>query len=239
MQFNDTTNENGLIQDITSITGATTTDYTLKERTRDINNAYSRIAYLIIQADGRMQWDDTNHTDQPISTDDLVDSQEDYNVFEAAPSALEDWLTIERVEILDTNDSGVLLRPIDKRNIGVAWTEYQKTDGQPNEYDFNGTSILLKPSPNYDKTDGLKIYFQRSPSYFDSTDTTKRPGFASIFHSYLSLSAAYRWARDKGLPNRDVIKRDIEEMESAIQKQYSNRDRYEIPVLRRAKQSFK
>jgi len=239
MQFNDSTNENGLIQDITSITGASTTQYTLKERTRDINNAYSRMAYLIIQSDGRMQWDDTNHTDQPISQDDLVDGQEDYNVFEAAPSALEDWLTIQQVEITSSDDLGVKLRPMDKRNTSAAWTEFNKTDGQPIYYDFNGTSILLKPNPNYDKTDGLTIYFQRSPSYFASTDTTKRPGFASIFHPYLSLSASYRWARDKGLANRDVIKRDIDEMEVAIQKQYSNRSRYQVPVIHRAYKSYK
>ena len=239
MDFNNSSTENGLIQDITSITGASTTQYTLKERTRDINNAYSRIAYLIIQSDGRMQWDDTNHTDQPISTDDLVDGQEDYNVFEAAPSALKDWLTIEQVEVKSDDDLWTKLRPFDKRDTSMAWAEYQKTDGQPYIYDFNGTSVLLKPNPNYDKTDGLKIYFQRSPSYFSSTDTDKRPGFASIFHSYLSLSASYRWARDKGLPNRDVLKRDITEMEVSIQKQYSNRSKYEIPVLNRAKQSFK
>ncbi len=239
MQFNDSTNENGLIQDITSITGATTTDYTLKERTRDINNAYSRIAYLIIQSDGRMQWDDTNHTDQPISTDDLVDSQEDYNVFEAAPAALEDWLTIEQVEIKSNDDLWSKLTPFDKRDTKLAWDEFRKTDAQPLLYDFNGTSVLLKPSPNYAKTDGLKIYFQRAPSFFTSTDTTKRPGFASIFHSYLSMSASYRWARDKTIPNMEVLKRDIAEMEAAIQKQYSNRSRYEIPVIRRAKQSFK
>ena len=239
MDFNNSATENGLIQDITSVTGASITQYTLKERTRDINNAYSRIAYLIIQSDGRMQWDDTNHTDQPISTDDLVDGQEDYNIFEASPSALKDWLTIEQVEIKSSDDLWTKLRPFDKRNTSMAWDEYQKTDAQPLEYDFNGTSMLLKPNPNYDKIDGLKIYFQRSPSYFTSTDTTKRPGFASIFHSYLSLMASYRWARDKGLANRDVLKRDIDEMEIAIQKQYSNRSRYEVPVLRRAKQSFK
>lgn len=239
MDFNDSTNENGLIQDITSITGATTTDYTLKERTRDINNAYSRIAYLIIQSDGRMQWDDTNHINQPISTDDLVSGQEDYNIFEAAPAALKDWLTIEQVEILNQDNLGVKLTSIDKRNVKVAWTEYRKTDGQPVVYDFNGTSMLLKPNPNYNKTDGLIIYFQRSPSFFTSTDTTKRPGFASIFHSYLSLVPSYRWARDKGLPNRDVLKRDIDEMEVAIGTHYSKRSQYEIPVLTRAKQSFK
>jgi hypothetical protein len=185
-----------------------------------------------------MQWDDTNHTDQPISTTDLVDSQEDYNVFLAAPSALEDWLTIEEVAVKSNDDLWKNLRPIDKRNV-YNWTEFNKTDGEPVYYDFNGTSLLLKPSSNYDKTDGLKIYFQRAPSYFSSTDTTKRPGFASIFHSYLSLSASYRWARDKGQPNSEVLKRDLAQMEIDIGTHYSKRSQYEIPVLKRAKQSFK
>ena len=239
LQFSDTINNLGIVQDITSITKATLTDYPIADRTRDINNAYSRAAYLIIMADGRMQWDDTNATDQPVTQTSLVSGQEDYNIFTAAPVALKDWLSIERVELKDEDGLWRLLQPIDKRNLGVAWAEYLKTNNKPYYYEFFGTSLYLKPAPDYSLSNALRIYFQRAPQYFAATDTTKRPGFASIFHSYLSLVPSYRWARDHGLKNEKSLKRDIQEMEQAIQKHYSSRGKFETPVLRRAYKSFK
>lgn len=231
MVFSDTSNLNGVIEDITFRTNASTTDFPLKTRTMYVNEAYGRVANIIIRADGRMQWDDTNHTDQPIYDCDLVSGQTDYNVFSEAPSALQDWLTIERVEGLDEAGNGVLLRPIDKRDIPESMAEYRKTAGQIDEYDFNGTNLLLYPAPNYSKTNGLTIYFHRAPSYFVSTDTTKRPGFASIFHPYLSIYASYVWNSVK--KNDWSLKPILDQMEKEIGEFYSRRPKYEVPRISR------
>ena len=53
MQFSDTTNNLGIIQDITFKTGVSTNQYTIADRTRNINNWYMRVTGWILEADGR------------------------------------------------------------------------------------------------------------------------------------------------------------------------------------------
>lgn len=238
MEFYESTTKTGLVDDVLYRTGTNIAEFPLVHITRYLNEGYSRVAYIIINADGRMQWDDANHTNQPIATTSLVANQEDYNVFSATPSALQDWLQIERVEALSEAGEGILLRPIDKNDIrGEAMTEYNETPGTPDKYDFNGTSIILKPASSYDKESGVKIYFNRAPSYFASTDTTKRPGFATIFHPYLSMYATNQW---------NIIKRNdfslqaiIDRTEKEIGLFYSKRPKYEVARLTRANKSWK
>lgn len=183
-----------------------------------------------------MQWDDTNHTDQPISVANLVASQQDYGVFTAAPSALQDWLMIDRVTILDSNGNEKDLTPIDRKDI-PAPGEYMETAGAPSQYDFNGSQVLLYPAPNYASTGGMKIYFNRAPSYFASTDTTKRPGFATIFHDYLSLYATQQWnITKKGDYGLQPL---LDKKELEIAKFYSKRNRVEVPRISRAYSNFK
>lgn len=241
MQFNSETNNQDIISDITFLTGANlASDYPIKERTRNINEAYGKVASIILQADGRWQWDDPNHTDLPISKFNLVNGQEDYTVIVPAPTALQDWLVIERVEILDANDNGILLTPFNKQEVGVAWEEFLETDDTPRYFDMAGSSIFLKPNPNYNKTSGGIITFKRNPSYFAIADTAKRPGFARLYHRYLSLSASYDWFIKIGKANKaNTIKRDMAIMEQDIKNFYSKRPKYEIPQLRRAYKSYK
>ena len=243
MMFSDSTNQQGLVQDITFITGANlASDYKVKERTRNINTAYGKVASIIMKADGRWQWDDPNHTNNPTAACNLVDGQESYAVMVPAPTALHDWLMDERVEILDTNDNGKLIQPFDKNDLGVAWSEYAKTDSTPECYEFRGASIFLKPNPNYDKTEGCIITFKRNPSYFAAagTDTTKVPGFARPFHRYLSLSASYDWFLKIGKTSRaSAIKNDMNILEFEIMQFYGKRDKYERSMLSRAKKSYK
>lgn len=193
MIYNGTSGDS-LIEDITFRTGADTTQYLIADRNRYINEAYSRVASIIIRSDGRMQWDDPNHTDSPIAACDLVAEQKAYNIFSAAPTALQDWLTVERIDIEDSSGNGLYLKMFDEQDVrGIALKEYQKVSSIPTHFDIVGTQAMLYPPPNYSRTSGMRVIFKRSPSYFAVTDTTKRPGFATIFHQYLSIYAAHQW----------------------------------------------
>ena len=80
LQFSDTSaTKGGLIQECESQVfgdnsyGRISNDASLLATfTRYINEALNRVASLIMTADGRWQWDDTNTTDYPIGTTDLV-----------------------------------------------------------------------------------------------------------------------------------------------------------------------
>lgn len=198
MQFSDTTNKLGLIQDCEFWTGLGDTGISgtaslLKDFTRLINERYSSATAAILGVNKRFHWDDSNHTDLPIGTFNLVKSQSQYSILVALPDTNQDWLTIERVEIYQEDGNTKLLTPLDKSEVGIAWDEFQETDGTPQYFDFDGFSLKIKPAPSYNYTNGGIIYAKRAPLYFASSDTTKKPGFASIYHSLLSIGASADW----------------------------------------------
>lgn len=228
MQFSDTSTKLGLIQDCEmrlfgdngygQISGNSDRLYQFTAR---LNRAQDRFNYLAMTADGRWQFDDNNNTDYPIATTNLVSGQRDYTF------ALE-HLDISKVLILNAGSNGqfVELRPFDQNDPGANsyLVNYSTNTGIPRRYDKLANSIFLDPTPNYSATGGLKIYFQRGPNYFVYTDTTKVPGFASIFHDYLSLHASMSYAVDRGLDKAKNLFELVKEKEEAIIDFYGKRN---------------
>jgi hypothetical protein len=243
MVYSDTSTKLGLIQDCEDLTGLGDTKISgtaamLARFTRWINEGYLKFTQIAITCDGRWQWDDSNQTDQPVATGDLVEDQRDYSVIKGLPSASQDWLEIDRIEIKDSNGLWTSPTPIDKVDY-PALEELYKTSATPEKFDFEGVSIKLYPATSYNSTKGFKAYFKRAPLLFASTDTTKKPGFPSIFHSYLSRYASLQYciANDMGRANNLSALLDRQEIE--IRKYFGKRSKYEKPVLKRAYQSFK
>jgi len=239
MKFSDTTSKDGIIQQIefrtnigdTGISGDATL---LKQITGQINDYYMKATSIIIGADGKWAWDDTNHINQPTATADLVSGQADYQLMSNAPTASQDWLQIERINVKDSSGSWYTLYPKDRRDFNTPLAERITTSGQPSSFDFDGVSIFLDAEPSYSSTGGLEAVFNRAPIEFASTDTTKRPGFNTLFHEYLVLGPVYIWEKYKGVGNPEQTMRDIKEMEVAMGKFYGNRDQTQVNALRRA-----
>jgi hypothetical protein len=250
MVFSDTSTNLGLIQSITFLSGADLNSYLVADRTRNINDWYGKVVSWIFEADGRWQWDDSNQTNSPTATADLVSGQKDYLLLTASPTASQDWLRPLRVEILDENDNKIALTSLDLHDIPFAYDDYYSTNGTPEKFDVRDNSLYLFPAPDYNKTNGLIVYFQRAPLLFAASDTTKKPGFASIFHKVLSLGASYDWLFSKGdSVKANQIKNEIEILNAdgkvigGIRKDiinfYSKRNKYEKPVIRRAYSNYK
>jgi hypothetical protein len=201
MVFNDTATGQGIVQDTYFEASADSTSYPIADVVRNSNNALDNVVTLILGSDARWQFDSTNATDLPIGTTQLISAQQDY-------SFDNDYLTIKSIECSDSTGSWTKLIPIDNFDESVALSQFQTADGVPKYYDKMGESILLYPAPNYTiaPTDspvgGLRAYFQRNIDYFDSTDTTKQPGFAVHLHKYVSLYNAYVYASAKELNSK-------------------------------------
>jgi len=199
MQFNDTTNKQGLCQDTRFLLGLGVNDtvsYSDADLTRNINSWYRQVDSWIWQAAGNWEYDDSNYTDLPIATTDLVDEQKDYSL----PTACHKIL---RVEVMDSNGNYQKLTPIDQTDIQEAMTEFQETNGMPIYYDVVGRSIVLYPTPSSSDvttTDGLKLYMSRTIDEFAATDTSTEAGFDANFHRSLSLGAALDWAYAHDMP---------------------------------------
>ncbi|HUC20837.1 MAG TPA: hypothetical protein VMR98_05080, partial [Candidatus Polarisedimenticolaceae bacterium] len=81
MVFSDTTNNQGLVQDFERFTGlgigaVSGNAARLKDFTARANNWLDRVVGVILSADNRWQWDDTNYTTMPIGTADIVSGQD-------------------------------------------------------------------------------------------------------------------------------------------------------------------
>ena len=109
MQFSDTTNKNGILQEIDfwilGSSGTASSDYSTADKTRNVNRWLDRVNSLIMQADHRWEWDDTNHTDLPIATTTLVNNQQDYGLDTS-------HLKIIRVEIKNNAGNYNLILPV-------------------------------------------------------------------------------------------------------------------------------
>lgn len=208
MVFNDNSGGQGIVQDTYFEASANSSSYPIADITRNSNTALDNVVTLILGADAKWQFDDTNATDLPIGTTALVSTQQDY-------SFDDEYLVIKSIECSDSLGKWTKLIPIDNYDEDIALSEFMTTDGIPKYYDKMGESILLYPAPNYSiaPTDnpvgGLRAYFQRKMSYFTTTDTTKEPGFAKHLHKYIPLYNAYVYACAKDLPKQSSLEKRL------------------------------
>jgi hypothetical protein len=192
MQFSSLVNKNGLVQDTLFMTRSTTGSYPLEEITRNINSEYHNVNRLIWESADDWHFDDSNKTDLPVSTTDLVHNQQDYSI----PSTAQ---RIRRVEVKDINGNYTKLEPLISEDIDGSLKEFMDTPGVPVYYDLVDASIFLYPKPSsasVTTTSGLDIYFDRDISEFTTASTTASPGFATPFHRILSLQAAIDFTED-------------------------------------------
>ena len=227
MKFNDTTTQQGLIQDCETLLGFESgyisgNTSRLKEFTRLINSWYRKADTWIWEATGAWEFDDSNKSDLPIATTDLVADRRDYEIPSTARK-------IDRVEVKDSDGDWRVVYPFDKSEIPtIALEEYYETNGLPEYYDMVGRSILLYPKPSADDvtlTDGLKLYCSRDIIEFSSSATTREPGFDNHFHRICSIGASYDYASSRGYASASRLKRDLDELKKELQTFYATRHR--------------
>lgn len=241
--FNNTVDGDGHIQHAENNTGlgkgAISGDSDmLKLFTGYANDAVSDAHIIILKADGRMQFDDPDHIDAPVSEANLVLGQKKYGVFEALPTVSQDWLEVESVEILDENDNGIKLRPVDIQDI-QAESEFLNVNGTPRYFDFDGAEVKLYPAPNYGKVKGFIVFFKRAPLYFMYTDTTKVAGFNSNFHKLIHKKMTLAWGNKIGLSYVPRLEREIEKLEKELALAYGRRNKSDRIKITRRKQNYR
>lgn len=244
IQFNDTTTYKGLVQIYEKEIGVNRTDISgnsdkLKEYTAEANIADDDFKRMAIKASGTWQYDDSNHTDYPIITTNLVDGQRDYSFTTDGSSNL--ILDIHKVYArIDSTGVFQELHPVDVQS---EWTDDftngDNIEGVPYEYDKTANGIFLNPIPSYNSTGGLKIYISREGSYFTSADTTKKPGVPGLFHRYYAIKPAMHYARRNNLSSYDRLLFEVQTMEAQINEYFGNRERDKRKVMRNKKFNYR
>jgi len=230
--FNDTTNYRGLVQVYEDEIGANLGDVSgnttkLKKFAADANMALDDFVGMAIQSSGTWQFDDSNHTDYPIITTNLVSGQRDYTFTTDEGGSL--ILDIYKVLVADASGTFHEVDPVDaqsQKDTSGFW-DGANTGGMPVKYDKTANGIFLEPIPNFNYTNGLKVYINREASYFTYTDTTKKPGVPGIFHKYFALRPAQDYARRNNLANQNKIQEEVLRMEKDIEDYYALRPKDE------------
>ncbi len=237
IQFNNTTTKAGIVQliernlgfDDAQISGDATL---LAQFTGDVNLALDKALSLIFEVGGTWQYDDSNHTDYPIITTNIVQGQRDYSFSVDGSSNL--ILEIYKVMVADSTGIYHEIWPVDveQSRAPVNYDSGQNIQGTPITYDKLGNGIFLDPPANYNYTNGLKVYISREGSYFTTSDTTKKPGIAGLFHEYLAIRPSYTYAFRKSLPQAVALEKEMLKMEAAMMDYYKSRTKDEQKRIR-------
>lgn len=200
MVFNDTSTKAGLVQKCELYTnlgdaGITGNSTLLYQFTGLINDAFDNLMPFLLSWGSVLKWDDSNHTDLPIGTTNIVSGQSDYTIAQDDNSL--DILNITSVKVLPNANSTQYmdLDEISLESYYATWAiSPSSTDvGTPVCWLKRGNTIHLFPQPNYNATAGIKIFFESEQSYFVYTDTTKKAGIPKPFHVMLALYASLDW----------------------------------------------
>lgn len=228
LSFNDTTTRKGLVQIYEKECGFEYGDISgdtdkLKEFAADCNLALDDLFTIGFKASGTWQLDDSNFDNPsgyPIIKADLVSGRRDYLFLADGGGNL--ILDIYRVLIADSTGRYREILPVDQQTLNNSQSDTntfidgQNSTGIPTRYDKTANSIFLDLIPNYNYTDGLKIFINREPSYFTSDDTTKKAGISGNLHRYLALKPAMDYARRKTLASHDRIAGEVQKFEQII-----------------------
>ena len=237
LQYSDTVTRRGIIQTIEKNCGFNPGDITnnttlLQDFTADVNLALDKALAIVIPASGKWHIDDSNFTDYPEITHDLNANQRDYSF--TADGSGNIILDVYRVMVAD--QSGVFheIYPVDQQATTKKQGNAEDTgsfidglnaSGVPTRYAKTANGIFLDVIPNYTIIGGLKVFIDREPSYFTVNDTTKKPGFAGIFHEYLALRPSFQYAYRNGFNSVKALQSEMLTMERDMLNYYSQRDK--------------
>ena len=200
MVFSNITDKSGLIQSVEFWTrqpdaGISDNATLLYQITTRINAAFEKILPMLLMNSDRITWDDTNHTDLPVGTMNLVSGQSDYKIGHDDNTL--DILNLTAVRILPSSTETIYSElermTLDDESVLDAISPNSDITGVPSYFLENSDKLFLYPEPNYSATNGIQLFFAREQYYFVYTDTTKEPGIPKPFHELLALYASLDW----------------------------------------------
>ena len=204
-------------------TGTNEANYSSANIAVDVNLAQDEVWCEALKNNG---WnvDDFNQLEYPIIYVDLVANQRDYSFIKDAQNNY--ILDIYKVMVMGTDGIYREIKPVDQQSESPStMTDGQNSTGTPTAYDKTGNGIFLDLIPNYSKTKGVKVFIDREPTYFTSSDTTKVSGIDMLCDDYLYLKPSYEYARDKGRENREALYRDLLVSMAKVKTRYGTREK--------------
>lgn len=220
--FSDSTGNTGIVEQTRSMARVDSTIWPTSRISNSCNNWLDTITGYAIGADRRFQWDDTNQSKLPEGTTTLTAGQSDYSFLTDEQG--NPIITLTGVSILQ-NGKYLPLTLIDRTAPDYDPSTFGLVNGVPSAYDKIADNIIrLDFLPIATVSAGLKFYFQRTGSYFASTDTTKSPGVSPLLHRGFIIASAYDCALTLGLPQLQGFSLEMQKEDLKMQKYFADRN---------------
>lgn len=233
MVFSDVSGNLGIVQQVRAMMRVDSDQWATTNIVNSCNNWLDRVTGYAIGADRRFQFDDSNHSKLPIGTTSVVANQTRYSFLTDEQG--NQILTLTGISLVDTNNLETPLIAIDRNSPEYDQTSFGVNSGTPQYYDKIADNVIQldsKPTATDASTYTLKFYFQRTPSYFAATDTTKEPGCAHTIHRGFVIAAAYDGALTLGLPNLQPLSVELAKEEQKMKEYFANRNKDERTRMR-------
>lgn len=176
---------------------------------RVLNFAIDWYSDIAMSSDGKWKFDPHTNTDKPIAATDLVAGQATY-ILDTS------FLQIDRVTILNEG-TPILLTARQQAN-----EDPVERTGLPQEYEYDGQSIILYPTPANGVTGGLTINFTRPVSYVTALSETI--GIPRIHTEALAVHGAFQVSLRTNDQNRAQLQGQLQLQERSIRDYFSRRD---------------
>jgi hypothetical protein len=204
----------GIVEQSRSLAGVTSTQWPTQKIVNSANNWHDFVTGYAIGADKRFQWDDTNHTALPEGTADLTINVSDYSFLTDQQG--NNIVTLTGVSIL-VGTKYVPIPLVDRNDPSYDASTFGQTTGTPTCYDKIADNVIrLDYKPSATTTNAIKFYFQRTGSYFTSSDTTKSPGVSPLLHRGYVVASAYDIALTLGLANLSALSVERQKEEQKV-----------------------
>jgi hypothetical protein len=227
--FSDVTNNLGIVQQVRSLMRVDANQWPTYKIVNSVNNYLDTVTGYALGADRRFQWDDTNHSKLPEGTAELTINVSDYSFL--TDEQANPIVTLLGISILQ-NGKYTPLTLIDRNDPNYDPENFGVETGIPTSYDKIADNIIrLDRKPTATVASGLKFYFQRTPSYFTASDTTKTPGVSPLLHRGFVIAAAYDGALTLGLKNLQPLLVEKQMEEEKMVRYFSNRNRDQRPRI--------
>jgi hypothetical protein len=203
----------------------------LAEFTAEVNIAHDHALRIIYRNAVAGRYNDSNHSGSPEILINILAGTREYSVLNDGSSNLA--IDIHNVFLLPSATATTYVELEVAEIYGEDTLDFlngSTTQGVPTRYARRGTKIVLDLPPSYSVNSGLKVPVTIEPSYFITSDTTKKPGFSGLFHEYLALRPAYIYASNNSLPVSSALYERMARMESEIEQFYAIRDTQAIMV---------
>lgn len=234
------TEKPSIIEHIDFLCSTDSNSYALADKLRNINIWYGKVIAKILASAHGWKWDDTNYSDAPRGTQTLSDGTSSYTLPVAVVgNDASTFLTFEKASVLDSagKESPLEPAPDDEATMNNIYS----TSGLPQYYKLVGKKIYLWPAPataQVTLTNGLIIYYTRTPDLFTNSDTTQEPGFPAIFHEILAIGPAYEFAAARGKENATTLFQRAQLILKDIEDFYSSRNEDITPGVRTKHTAF-